>query len=433
MWSGDTREAEDEREGESAMSDSQVGGSSCTQYRCTREPTRGVAGQKAGFCSRHSLAASVNVSKECNIGGCSTRAHYGLAGSKKREKCASDGCFTIASFGVASSKKKEFCSKHALEGMVNLVRKACARDGCFTSASFGVVGGPTEFCDKHALEGMVNLSNRRCASDGCFTTAYVGVAGSKKMGFCSKHALEGMFSLEQTTCVREGCRNGAKCGLSVEKNSARGMPFKGWSAQQGESANTRAAGRDPSMVLQTAWQFDFSIKLLFCFSTPLSTVQTNPSFMVVVAGTTKPVACSEHAAEAMINVVNKECGRPGCQKQPTHGLPGTRTREFCFAHAPMEMINLHINMCGDEGCSKQRSHGVRARATASDPARLGGASMAASDASPSPEQVAGVEQERPPSPSAEHESAASAGGAGAVDERNPSPVVAAFENSNFIV
>lgn len=238
---------------------------------------------------------------------------------------------------------------------------------------------------------------------------------------------------------------------------------------------------------------------LFCLSTTLSTPQTNPLSMVLVAGTKKPVACSEHAAETMVDVVNKKCGQPGCQKQPTHGLTGTRTREFCFAHAPPEMINLHIKMCGHAGCSKQRSHGVvgtqkrefcgehavegmvsllgkrcvhencsnrpshglagsrekkfcrthagegmviipptsrsrrtRARATASDPARLGGASMAASDTSPSPEQVAGVEQEQPPSPAAEDGSAASAGRAEAADERNPSPVVAACKNSSFI-
>ncbi|CAN0201293.1 unnamed protein product [Ectocarpus sp. 13 AM-2016] len=85
MWSDGIREAEEEREGESAMSDSRVGGSSCTLYGCTREPTHGVAGKKAEFCSRHSLAASVNVSKECNVDGCSTRAHYGVAGSKKWE------------------------------------------------------------------------------------------------------------------------------------------------------------------------------------------------------------------------------------------------------------------------------------------------------------------------------------------------------------
>ncbi|CAN0534945.1 unnamed protein product, partial [Ectocarpus sp. 8 AP-2014] len=100
------------------MSDSHVGGSRCTLYGCTRKPTHGVAGKKAEFCARHSLATSVNVSQECNIDGCSTRAHFGPAGSKKRE----------------------FCSKHALEGMVNLSNRKCASDGCLTAASFGVAG-----------------------------------------------------------------------------------------------------------------------------------------------------------------------------------------------------------------------------------------------------------------------------------------------------
>lgn len=183
MWLDDIREAEEEREGESAMSNSRVGGSSCTLYGCTREPTHGVAGKKAEFCARHGLAASVNVSKECNVDGCSTRAHYGVAGSKKRE----------------------FCSKHALEGMVSLSHRKCASDGCCTTASFGVPGSKKmEFCFKHALEGMVNLKQTTCMREGCRNGARCGLPGEKKM-FCKRHALQGMVSATRRICEHEGC------------------------------------------------------------------------------------------------------------------------------------------------------------------------------------------------------------------------------------
>ncbi|CAN0539278.1 unnamed protein product [Ectocarpus sp. 8 AP-2014] len=143
-----------------------------------------------------------------------------------------------------------------------------------------------------------------------------------------------------------------------------------------------------------------------------------------VVGTEKREFCGEHAVEGMVSLLGKRCAHEDCSNRPSHGLAGSREKKFCRAHAGDGMVVIPPT---------SRKRHKRARATASDPARLCGASGAAPDASPSPEQVAGVEQEHPPLPAAEDGSAASAGVAEAADERNPSPVVAAYENSSFIV
>lgn len=155
MWADDTRQAENERQGESAMSVAQVGTNSCTMDGCRREPTHGVAGKKAEFCAWHGFAGSVNVTKECNMDDCFTRANYGLAGSKKRE----------------------FCATHALEGMVNFRRTTCTREGCRNGARCGLRGEKKLFCKRHALQGMVSSEAWICKHDGCGKRSIYGVAG----------------------------------------------------------------------------------------------------------------------------------------------------------------------------------------------------------------------------------------------------------------
>ena len=47
-------------------------------------------------------------------------------------------------FSVAGTSRREFCSRHATDGMVHLIKKKCAYQGCSTRASYGVMGTKTE-------------------------------------------------------------------------------------------------------------------------------------------------------------------------------------------------------------------------------------------------------------------------------------------------
>ncbi|CAN0546326.1 unnamed protein product, partial [Ectocarpus sp. 8 AP-2014] len=57
--------------------------------------------------------------------------------------CQEASCTRRASYGKAGSKVLEFCSKHAKEGMVNLIRKRCGHPGCIKLPSYGTAGSKT--------------------------------------------------------------------------------------------------------------------------------------------------------------------------------------------------------------------------------------------------------------------------------------------------
>ena len=67
--------------------------------------------------------------------------------------------------------------------------------------------------------------------------------------------------------------------------------------------------------------------------------------------------CKEHAPEGMVDVKSGRCKKESCGKQPSFGVPGTKTAEYCAQHAPEGMVNASRKRCGTEGCGKQPSFG----------------------------------------------------------------------------
>ena len=62
-----------------------------------------------------------------------------------------------------------------------------------------------------------------------------------------------------------------------------------------------------------------------------------------------------------MDVTHKSCGHPGCNKQPTYGVEGTKTAELCSQHAREGMVNVISKRCGRQGCNKYPSFGVEGR------------------------------------------------------------------------
>ena len=81
-----------------------------------------------------------------------------------------------------------------------------------------------------------------------------------------------------------------------------------------------------------------------------------PSFGV--AGTKKRKFCAGHAKEGMVNLINKKCAHQGCSKVPSFSLAGTMKRESCAGHAKAGMIDLMRKKRAHPGCTKQPSFGV---------------------------------------------------------------------------
>eukprot|EP00752_Nemacystus_decipiens_P004262 g3893.t1 len=60
----------------------------------------------------------------------------------------------------------------------------------------------------------------------------------------------------------------------------------------------------------------------------------------------------------MVNIANKRCGHPGCNKQPWYGMEGSKTREFCAQHRKEGMVYVISKWRGHPGCNKLPSDGV---------------------------------------------------------------------------
>lgn len=66
----------------------------------------------------------------------------------------------------------------------------------------------------------------------------------------------------------------------------------------------------------------------------------------------KPLYCSIHKKESMIDVKTKKCMHNGCTKQKTFNIPGKKTGVFCGDHKLVGMINVKSIKCTHEGCNK---------------------------------------------------------------------------------
>lgn len=55
------------------------------------------------------------------------------------KRCSHEGCTKLPSWGLAGSRKHEFCAQHAMEGLVEVVRKwkTCSYEGCTKLPSWG--------------------------------------------------------------------------------------------------------------------------------------------------------------------------------------------------------------------------------------------------------------------------------------------------------
>lgn len=75
--------------------------------------------------------------------------------------CAEQGCSTRANYGMPGTRPTH-CSGHRPVGAINLVNKLCEGQGCGKRANYGPRGHRPVHCASHAPVGSVNLSAKRC-------------------------------------------------------------------------------------------------------------------------------------------------------------------------------------------------------------------------------------------------------------------------------
>jgi hypothetical protein len=67
-------------------------------------------------------------------------------------------------------------------------------------------------------------------------------------------------------------------------------------------------------------------------------------------GEIKPLYCSTHKLDSMVNVKSKKCLHEGCQIIPSYNEPNETTGLYCVAHKLENMVNVKDKMCIHEGC-----------------------------------------------------------------------------------
>ena len=82
--------------------------------------------------------------------------------------------------------------------------------------------------------------------------------------------------------------------------------------------------------------------------------QTQPSFHF--PGESHGIYCSKHKKEGMINVKDKLCVHEGCNVQPSFNMPGMKKGIYCVKHKKDGMINVGVTYCQKEGCLRQGSY-----------------------------------------------------------------------------
>jgi hypothetical protein len=165
----------------------------CFAEDCVTTASYGIPGKKPTHCSKHAGEGMEDiVNKRCIEPGCSTHPSYGIPG-----------------------KKPSHCKSHAGEGMEDIVNKRCIEPGCSTQPSYGIPGKKPTHCKSHAGEGMEDIVNKRCVEPGCSTQPSYGIPG-KKPSHCKSHATDGMIDVVSRRCINDWC------GTIVHNNKYRG-------------------------------------------------------------------------------------------------------------------------------------------------------------------------------------------------------------------
>lgn len=83
-----------------------------------------------------------------------------------RRRCDFYECTRQPTYGMDGQQAK-FCSSHKEEGMIDVKNCRCKHPGCTRQPNYGHEGGRAKYCSSHKLAEMVNVVSRRCEMLGC--------------------------------------------------------------------------------------------------------------------------------------------------------------------------------------------------------------------------------------------------------------------------
>ena len=312
----------------------------CEQEGCTTQPTFGLKGGKAHFCSKHKKDGMIDIkNKRCIHEGCNKlNPNFDIVGGKgrfcvlhktaemmdvKHNQCHHKECNTRPVFDIEGGKGR-FCIIHKTAEMVDVKTKRCEHEGCdILNPCFDIEGGKGRFCVKHKKDGMVNMRNKRCEHEECDSQPVFNIKGGKGR-FCVKHKTAEMVDVKSKRCKYEGCDSIQPC-FDIKGGKGR-FCVKHKTAEMVNVKSKRC-------------------KHIGCDS--------QPSFDIKEG---KGRFCAKHKTAEMVNVKSKRCKYEGCDSLPAYNIKGGK-RWFCKKHKTAEMMDVSHKLCEYKGCIIRASYG----------------------------------------------------------------------------
>lgn len=81
-------------------------------------------------------------------------------------RCEYYECTRQPTYGMDGHQAK-FCSSHKEEGMVDVKNCRCKHPGCTRQPNYGHEGGRAKYCSSHKMSDMINVVSRRCEYPDC--------------------------------------------------------------------------------------------------------------------------------------------------------------------------------------------------------------------------------------------------------------------------
>ncbi len=72
----------------------------------------------------------------------------------------------------------------------------------------------------------------------------------------------------------------------------------------------------------------------------------------------KGLYCSKHKLDNMMDVVNPQCAEAGCVIYPNYNMPSETKGLYCNEHKLANMIDVKNNKCAEAGCPKQPNYNM---------------------------------------------------------------------------
>ncbi|CAN0464226.1 unnamed protein product, partial [Ascophyllum nodosum] len=122
-----------------------------------------------------------------------------------------------------------------------------AAELCGKNPTFRVEGRATaDCCTKHAPDGMADVIRRKCRTEGCSKFPLFGVVGSKTVECCEQHAPPGWSGAESAKPKVAASFRLLEYQVQKRWSTAHGTHRKGWSTVLAGSGRTEGCGKEPS-------------------------------------------------------------------------------------------------------------------------------------------------------------------------------------------